>query len=138
MKTKIKERARKIINNPDLRNIESYEDFRNRLLNEFRTTKDFSQLQNKFLIIKQKPTDKINDFAKQIVIKASQFLKLSEYDGKEGAINFINNFKLNIFIKHIRQDIVIEIRKLGIEIFTEAVEREKHRNSHAGYEPSST
>lgn len=41
-----------------------YENFKQKLIQEFKIQKDFAQLENEFMMLKQKPTQCVEEFAK--------------------------------------------------------------------------
>lgn len=56
LKTKISGKAKEIIENTDISNEKSYQNLKDKLIQEFKTQKNFAQLQNDFISLKQNPT----------------------------------------------------------------------------------
>lgn len=103
-------------NNNEIRTENSYENFKQKLITEFRILNYFSQILNKFLLLKQKPMQSIEKFSKMLELKVTEFLKHSEHDKKESAKNFVDSYKLKWFVKGFRSDI-FEIRNQGMPNF---------------------
>lgn len=123
LKNKISGTARDtLINSPEIFNENNYENLKSKLIQMFKPCLSLEDAQDNFEKLKQNPTQTIGDFAKVLDAAANKYLVGSGLSDKEGAIEFLDKMKFTKFLDNIRPDIALEVRKIGPNTYTEAVE----------------
>lgn len=126
LKAKLTGEAREImINTTELNESNNYAEFKTKIVELLKPTVDFQEVQEKFMQLKQKPDQSIEEFTKLFNISASKYLKKSGHSEKPGAKDLLDTIKLSKFLDAIRPDIALEVRKSGPKGFTEAIESAK-------------
>lgn len=122
LKSKLAGNAKQIlINSPDLRNESVYDTLKQKLIENFKSEKSFVEAQNKFMSLKQLPSQNVEDFARQFNLAAQQYLSISGHASKNGAKELLTAMKLTKFIEALRPDISFEVQKTGPENFENAL-----------------
>ena len=112
-----------IVNSPELKEELSYEEFKNKILNEFKTKRTFEDMQNSFLTLKQQPKQSMAEFIKIFNRAATKYIEASGFSNEQGAKNFLETVKFTRFLEAIRADIALDIRKTGINKYEDAAKK---------------
>lgn len=114
-----------LIECPQAQNAQNFEDLALLLIEKFKKSQSFEEIQLKFNSIKQKPNQSIVNLINDINSHADKYL--SKIDMKTQDSNeFIDSIKLNRLLEAVRPEIKIEILKLGPKNFSEACKYAKN------------
>lgn len=126
LKLNCKGKALKFLMDDPLASVEkNYLNLEKLLIEKFQKKESFQQIQNKFSSIIQHPSQTIKDLAEMVSQVAEQYV--DDADSNNPAVKKLKeNMKLTKFLEALRQDIRVEVKKLGPTTFESAVKIAKN------------
>lgn len=108
-----------LIDSPQAQNVQNFEELALILINKFKRSQSFEEIQSKFNSIKQKPNQSIGNLITDINSNAVKYLSKIDIQTQDSN-EFIDSIKLNRLLEAVRPEMKVEILKLGPKNFSEA------------------
>lgn len=114
-----------VSNNPKAENITDFENLAKLLREKFSSKVNFSELQNKFSTIKQRPNQSVDNLVEEVSNITDKYVGINK-DSVQDSINLANKLKAQKLIDALRSDIKIDIIKQGLSDFQEIARAAKN------------
>lgn len=109
-----------VINNAEANQAKSFEELEKLITKKFEQKESFLEIQNKYTQLQQKIGQSVNNLAEEVTEIVKKYMNEEGKDNQ--AINKISeNMRLTKFLQALRQEIRIEVLKLGPSCFSEAI-----------------
>lgn len=112
LKAKLIANAReKLATNVKLNSAADYGEFKQLLIECFQLKAKFSEIQNKFFTLKQKPSQTVEEFITEFNEIVKAYISKNTEEGQNGSTKFIDLIKLTRFLDSLKADLSLDVRK---------------------------